>query len=134
MVKKLRMKELSTALMLILFLGVSIFSVEGAILCFGKDGHIAIEFVNTCNGSDSGSQLAGAETDACGPCMDVQFLGSPVYTNRTQYTDAQTHILVSLALLSSSLPLEKHHYSPINLPEKPPYKTLASLQSVVLLI
>lgn len=128
------LKKLSAVFMLMLFLGLSVFSFEGALLCIGKDGHVAIEFVDACNGSDFGSQLAGAESDACGPCRDVQFQNSPATTIRTQYTDAQTHILISLAQFTPSLPLEKHLNSPISLPEKPPCRTLASLQSIVLLI
>lgn len=121
--------------MLTLFLGLSVLSYEGALLCFGEDGHMAVEFVDACNGSALGSQVAGAEGDSCGPCKDVQFQSSPAYTNRTlQYTDTQTHTLVSLSRVNPSLSFEEHHNSPVSLPEKPPCKTLASLQSIVLLI
>ncbi|MEW6108924.1 MAG: hypothetical protein AB1632_07145 [Nitrospirota bacterium] len=121
--------------MLTLFLGLSAINLEGALLCLGEDGHIAMELVGACNGSDFNSQVAEAGGDACGPCKDVQFQSSPVFTNRTfHYTDTQTLSLVSLARIAPSLVLEEHYNSPISLPEKPPYKTLASLQSVVLLI
>jgi len=129
------LKKLSAVFMLMLFFGLSVLSFESALLCFGKDGHVAIEFVDACSGSDFGSQIASAESDACGPCRDVQFQGSLAYTNRTFHSTAtQTLPIVSSAPITPSLSLNDHHNSPINLPEKPFYKTLASLQSVVLLI
>lgn len=133
--KVLYLKKLSAALMLMLFLGLSVFNVEGALICFGKDGHIAIEFVDACNGLDFSSQVAEGESDACGPCKDVQFQSSPAYASRTfNYTDIQTLPLVLSSPITPSLPLEENHNNPINLPEDPPYKKLASLKSVVLLI
>ncbi|MDA8239193.1 MAG: hypothetical protein M0Z67_02355 [Nitrospiraceae bacterium] len=133
--KSLYLKKLSAVFMLTLFLGLSLFGFEGALLCLGEDGHVAIEFVDACNGSDSGSQVAEAECDVCGPCNDIQFQSIPAYTNRTfNYTAAQPLNLVSLAWITPSLPLEVRHNSPISLPEKSLDKTLANLKSIVLLI
>lgn len=129
------MQKLSAGFMLLLFLGPSLFSFEGALLCFGKDGHVAVEFVAACNEYDFNSQVAEAGGDACGPCKDVQFQSSPTYTIGTiHYADTQTSPLVASVLATPSLTLREHRDSQISLPEKPPYKTLASLQSVVLLI
>jgi len=129
------LNKLSAVFMLTLFLALSVFSFEGALLCLGEDGHVAIEFVDACNGSDLGPQLAEAEGDVCGPCNDIQFQSIPAYTNRTfNYTTSQTLPLVSLVRITPLLLLEEHHNSPVSLPEKPHYKTLANLKSVVLLI
>ena len=118
--------------MLILFLVASFLGSEGTLLCFGKDGHVAVEFVDACNGSGFGSQLTETESDACGPCMDVQFLSSPAYTrNASHYT--QTLSLISSSPVLSSLPLETYYNKPI-LPVSSHHKSLASLHSVVLLI
>jgi hypothetical protein len=133
--KPLFLNKLSAVFMLTLFLGLSAINLEGALLCIGEDGHIAMEFVDACNGSDFNAQVAEAGGDACGPCKDVQFQSSPAYTSRTlHYTDTQTLPLVSSVQPVSTVPLREQHISQISLPEKPPYKTLASLQSVVLLI
>ena len=85
MIKELHLKTLPAAFMLVLFLFVSFFGSEGTLLCFGKDGHVAIEFVDVHNGSGFGAQLAGMENDACGPCKDVQFLSSPAYTRNASH-------------------------------------------------
>lgn len=135
MSKPLFLNKLSAVFMLTLFLALSVFSFEGALLCFGEDGHIALEFVDACNGSDFNSQVAEAGGDACGPCKDVQFQSSHAYTNRTfNYTAAQPLSLVPLAWITPSLPLEVCHNGPISLPEKSLDKTLANLKSIVLLI
>lgn len=131
--KEPHLKTLPAAFMLVLFLLVSFLGSEGTLLCFGKDGHMAIEFVDTHNGSGFGSQLAGMESDACGPCKDVQSLSSPAFTrNVSNYTQALP--LISSSLISPSLPLKEYPGKHINLPEYSHLKTLASLHSVVLLI
>ena len=133
MYKEWHLKTFSAACMLVLFLAVSLVSSEGTLLCFGKDGHVAVEFVGACNGSGFGSQLAGMESDDCGPCKDVQFLSSPAYTRNASH-DTQTFPLISLSLVSLSLPLKACSRQHINLPEYPHDTTLASLHSVILLI
>ncbi|MBS1126925.1 MAG: hypothetical protein H6Q93_914 [Nitrospirae bacterium] len=131
MYKQPRIKALPAACMLVLFLFVSFFGSEGTLLCFGKDGHMAIEFVDTHDGSGFGAQLAGTENDACGPCKDVQFLSSPAYTRNASFS---TQTLPLMSQISPSLPLQDHSIKHIHLPQRSPYKTLASLHSVVLLI
>lgn len=126
-------KALPAAFMLVLFLVASFFGSEGTLLCFGKDGHVAIEFVDACNGSGFGSHLAEIESDACGPCKDIQFLSSPVHTNNvSHYT--QTLSLNSLSPIAPPLPLKEYSDKHPNLPESLHHKTLASLHSVILLI
>jgi len=133
MYKGPRIKALPAAFMLVLFLFVSFFGSEGTLLCFGKDGHMAIEFVEAHDGSEFGAQLAGMESDACGPCKDVQFLSGPAYTrNASNYMQALT--LISSSLISPSLPLKEYSQNYINLPQCSHHKALASLHSVVLLI
>jgi len=75
-------KAFLTATLLPFLLIVSFFASEGTLLCFGKDGHVAVEFVDTCKGSGFGSQLAEMESDACGPCIDVEFQGSTALLNQ----------------------------------------------------
>jgi hypothetical protein len=134
MYKGPRIKALPAVFMLVLFLFASFFGFEGTLLCFGKDGHVAIEFVDACNGAGPGSELTGTESDACGPCKDVQFLSSPAHTNNaSHYTQALP--LMFSSLMSPSLPSKENSGKYIDLlPHYSPHKTLASLHSVVLLI
>ena len=106
MYKEPHLKTLPAAFMLVLFLVVSFFGSEGTLLCFGKDGHMAIEFVDVHNGSGFGSQLAGMENDACGPCKDVQFLSSPAYT-RNASQNTQTLPLISSSPSNSIIAIER---------------------------
>jgi len=118
---------------LVAYMVVALLSSEGMILCFGKDGHVAIEFVDACNGSGLGSQLAGMESDECGPCRDIQLLSGPAYIkNDSHYT--QMLSLESSAPMSPSLPLKEYSNKNIKLPQYLPHKTLAGLHSTVLLI
>jgi hypothetical protein len=133
MIRELHLKTLPAAFMLVLFLVVSFFGSEGTLLCFGKDGHMAIEFVDVHNGSGFGAQLEGMGKDNCGPCKDVKFLSSPVYTRNVSY-DTQTLPLISASSISPSLPLKEYSKNHINLPQYSHHKALASLHSVVLLI
>lgn len=133
MFKEQHLKTFSSALMLALFLIVSFVSSEGTLLCFGKDGHVAIEFVDACNGSGFGSQLTEMESDACGPCKDVQFFSSPAHTRSTSH-NTQTLPLISSSPVLSSLPLNEHSNNPVLLPLSSHHKALASLHSVILLI
>ena len=127
------LKALPAAIMLVLFLVMSLFGAEDTLLCFGKDGHVAVEFVDACNGTVLGSQLAGMESDDCGPCRDIQLLSGPAYIkNDSHYT--QMLSLESSAPMSPSLPLKEYSNKNIKLPQYLPHKTLAGLHSTVLLI
>jgi len=131
--KEPRIKAILAAFVLFLFLAVSLVSSEGTLLCFGKDGHVAIEFVDACNGSGFGSQLAGMESDACGPCKDVQIVSSPAYTTHISRL-TQELPLISSSSLSPLFLLKEYTSKYIDLPEYSNYKTLSSLHSVILLI
>ena len=124
---------LPAAFMLLLFLAVSFFGSEGTLLCFGKDGHMAIEFVDLHNASGFGSRLAEMENDACGPCKDVKFLSSPAYTRNDSH-NTQTLPLISSSSMFPSLPLKEYPGKYLNPPEYSHYKAIANLHSVVLLI
>jgi hypothetical protein len=133
MIKGLHPKTFSVSIMLVLFLVASVFGSEGTLLCFDKDGHVAIEFVDACNGAGLGSQFKEMENDACGPCKDVQFLSSPAHTNKaSHYT--QMLSLISSSPVLSSLYQEEYSNKSVVLPVSSHYKTLASLNSVILLI
>ena len=131
--KRQHLKTLPAAFMLVLFLVVSLFSSEGTLLCFGEDGHMAVEFVEAHSGSGFGSQLEGMESYDCGPCKDVQFLSGPACTRNASH-NAKTLSLISSSPVLSSLPQEEYSNNPIILPVSSHHKTLASLHSVVLLI
>ncbi len=128
-----RIAGILPALVLVVYSGVAMLSVEGSVLCFGKDGHVAIEFADACNGSGSGSQLAGMKSDGCGPCKDVKLLGSSAYTKNASH-DTQSFPLVSPSPICPSLPLKEYSRKLINLPKYSHDKTLSGLQSVVLMI
>ncbi len=131
--KTLHLKSIPAVIMLILLLVASFFGSEGTLLCFGKDGHLAVEFVDACNGSGFGSQLAEMESDACGPCMDVQFLSSPALLNHglgglTPHDQPLSFQTVA-AVPSSNFIRETQTHSSI-----PFQKSLTSLNSIVLRI
>lgn len=131
----LYLKKIMAVLIITFVLCLSVVSFEGALLCFGKDGHVAIEFVDACGGSDFGSRFAKAEVDACGPCEDVQFQSSPGYSSRAfHFTEAHTQTLFSTAEGAPPLPIQAQLCSLTSLPHKPPYKILAGLRTVVLQI
>ena len=70
-----------TATLLPFLLIVSFIGSEGTLLCFGKDGHVAVEFVDTCNRGELSSELTETESDACGPCTDIQLQSSTALLN-----------------------------------------------------
>jgi hypothetical protein len=128
-----RIAGIHSVLVLVVYMTVAALSVEGSVLCFGEDGHVAMEFVDACNGSGFGAQLAGMESDTCGPCKDVQFLSNPAYTRNVSHYTQALH-LMSPSPMSPFLPSKEFSDKYINLPEYSRYKTHACLHSVVLLI
>jgi len=128
-----RITGILPAVVLVAYLVTALLSFEGSVLCFGRDGHVAVEFVDACNGSGFGSQLAGRESDACGPCTDVQFLNNAACTKNALH-DMQMFPPISSSPMSPSLPSKDYHSTPSNPPQYSPHKTLAGLHSIVLLI
>ena len=120
-----RIKTFVTATLLPVLLIVSFIGTEGTLLCFGKDGHVAVEFVDACNGGGPGSELADSESDACGPCTDVQFQNSTALLNHRSdrlTPDNQPLSFQSAATVASSsftrntearpsIPYQKSHIS-----------------------
>ena len=133
MIKEVYLKTLPAAFMLVVLLVASFVAFEGMLLCFGEDGHVAIEFADACNGSGFGLRHVRMENDSCGLCKDVHFLSSPAFTSKPSY-DTQTLPLISSFSMSPTLPLKEYPVKFINLPQHSNHKTLASLHSVVLLI
>jgi len=131
MSKKPYIKTLPAAIALVLFLFVSFFGSEGTLICFGEDGHVAIEFADACSGSGFGLQHAGMESDSCGLCQDVQFFSGPAFTRNASHNTQTTPLISSISL---ALPSKEHSNKPVNLPHHSHHKTLASLHSVILLI
>ena len=132
----MKIRPVLAVFVLSLILFVSFFGFNGTHLCFGKDGHVAIEFVDAYISSGDGLQAAPMEESSyCGNCMDVQFPNSPIYVkyirNVSGYT--QTLSLISFPAALQSL-LKEFSGSHVNLPVLLHHKTLRSLYSVVLLI
>lgn len=127
------LKTLPAGIMLVLFLVVSFLGSEGTLICFGEDGHVAIELADACSRSGIGLQYAGLEYDSCGPCKDVQFLSHPAYTRNASH-NMQSLPLISSSLISPLLPLKEYSKNYNNLPQYSHHKALASLHSVILLI
>jgi len=132
--KKQRVALLAIAI-LPFYLFISIFGIEGSLLCFSEDGHMAVEFVQSCNSRYADKGLAGsAQDDACGPCTDVHFLKNAASLKSTLQT-ANTFSTVQ-GLLPGKFVLPQHDPnddSPILL-LNPHTENLAKIQSVVLLI
>lgn len=119
------LKIFVAATLLPVLLIVASIGTEGTLLCFGKDGHVAVELVNACNGGGLGSELAESESDACGPCIDVQFQNSTSLLNHRSdrlTPDNQPLIFQSAATVASSsfilnteakpsIPYQKSHIS-----------------------
>ena len=132
--KKSWINGVLTLLIIAIYLLPSVFSPEGTLLCFGKDGHVAIEFTDACNGSGFNSQLAGMkESDACGPCIDVELQSSPARLNHESSSltpHGQPLSFQSVAAVPSSNFIRATQISS----SIPFQKSLTSLNSVVLRI
>jgi len=117
-----------------LYVLLSLIGAEGSLLCFGDDGHVAIELVQACNGSSLLSSVAKAEQDdACGSCIDVEFQSSTARLNHesnslTSHVQPLSFQAVSVVPSSDFIP-ETQSRSSIAF-----QKSLTSLKSVVLLI
>ncbi|MFA5180461.1 MAG: hypothetical protein WC405_04015 [Syntrophales bacterium] len=135
MFRKKRQKAILTIAILPLYLFLFVFGVEGSLVCFGEDGHVAVEFVQSCNSRSADEELAGsAQDDACGPCADVHFLKNAASLKSTLQT-ANTFSTVQ-GLLPRIFVQPQHDPnddSPILL-LNPHTENLAKIQSVVLLI
>ena len=128
-----RIKAFLTAALLPILLIVSFIGSEGTLLCFGKDGHVAIEFVDACSGEGLGSELGETESDACGPCTDVQFQSSTALLNhrsdRLTLHDQPLTFQSAAAVPSSNFIRETE--TRVSIPFQ---KSLVNLSSVVLRI
>ena len=122
------MATLLPFLLIVTFLGS-----EGTLLCFGKDGHVALEFVDACNGSGFGSQLEKTEVDACGPCTDVQFQSSTGLLNH-RWGAVTTHDQPLRFHFVAALPLSNLIRGAQIRSSIPFQNSLASLNSIVLRI
>ena len=132
--KKSWINGVLTLLIISVYLILPVFGPEGSLLCFGKDGHVAIEFIDACNASGFSSQLAGMEeSDACGPCTDVELQSSPARLNHESSSltlHGQPLSFQSVAAVpSANFIRETQTRSSI-----PFQKSLTSLNSVVLRI
>lgn len=120
--------------MLLSALFMSFFGSGGIHLCFGEDGHMAVELVDSCIVSGLGAKHTGMKSDACGHCVDVVFSIDAIHATDGP-SHAQTNPLMFPAPLTPSLPpLQAYPGEPIHPSDCPHHKVLASLQSVVLLI
>jgi hypothetical protein len=132
MIKILHHKTVAAAFMLLLCLITSFAGAVGTHLCFGEDGHVTVELVDACTVSGLGAQHAGMEDDACGPCQDVTF-SSDAHISSSRCC-MQTSPLLSSVPIAPSLPSHDYPVGQVHPSDCSHHKTLASLQSVVLLI
>lgn len=133
--KSIFKKVLSCVLLLtyILFFAVG---TDGALLCFGNEGHIAIELVQSCNNSkDLGSSVSpSTQQDECGPCSDVTFLTTPTVQRPLQQDVNNTSLVLAITPvpeISAQVHLANNE-SPYS--HKHPSPTLHSLKTVIIRI
>ena len=127
-------RTLLSFLILPAFLLISCFGAESSLLCFGSDGHVAIEFVETCNPQDlEVGHFESDRGDGCSPCKDVQFLKSPAHPTSI-FQHANDLPVVTGFVPSIPSPDTASHRQIRLLPRNHHSKTPASLHSVVLLI
>jgi len=132
MIEKVHFRVLA-AFLTYLFIFLSAISVEGTVLCFGEDGHVAIELVDSCNGAGTGSQFTEMEGDDCGPCKDILIISGPAFTGNGLH-HMQSIPPVSLNPVPPCLPSKEYLCKYIGPDESPYHLTPAGLHSVVLLI
>ncbi len=128
-----RSAVLPPVVVLVVYMLMAIPSAEGSLLCFGADGHVAIEYVAACKGSELGPQFEWAENDACGHCKDVQLLSSPALVNQRLGALMPHDHSVSFQSVAALLP---SHFIEETQPRSsmPFQESLASRNSVVLRI
>ena len=133
--KKAKSKILLSILILPAYIFLSVFNTEGALLCFGNDGHIAIEFVDACGGQVSESGIAETgHIDACGPCTDVYFASDSAHLKNT-LNEMNTLIGLSDNPLTTSGYIDNARQEIPADSLRPPFnRSLSSLNSIVLLI
>jgi hypothetical protein len=120
-------KNIKTLVSWVLILTYVLFftiGTDGALLCFGDEGHIAIELVQSCNKStDLGSALSPIDQqDECGPCSDVTFLTDPTIQRPLQQDVNNTSLALAITpvpeisaqvhLVNSESPYSHEHPSP----------------------
>jgi len=126
-------KAILTFIAIPIYFILAVLGVEGSVLCFGDDQHLAIEFVQASNGSGSSSSLGcAAYDDACGSCVDVAFQSSALYpaavlSNLTQHG---LHLSFHVAFAAPSFDFIQKTASR----QIPIQTTLSGSKSVVLLI
>jgi hypothetical protein len=127
-------RTLLSFLILPAFMLISCFGAESSLLCFGSDGHVAIEFIEACNTQNSEfGHFESDRGDGCGSCKDVQFLKSPAHPTSI-FQHANGLPVVTGFVPSIPAPDTASLRQIRLLPRNHQGKTLASLHSVVLLI
>ncbi|MGH8614782.1 MAG: hypothetical protein ACREYF_22835 [Gammaproteobacteria bacterium] len=118
------------------------------VVCFGSDGHVAVETAGHHHRSEAGpelrkaplSEVAASTTQARGTsCIDIPVVSEdhgahkPLIESRGQSPDCK--VLVSAALIIALLPCEEAAAQPIFFPDAPVVDPrLPTLRSVLLLI
>lgn len=91
------------SLLLAAYLGLASVGAQGAVLCVGEDGHLAIEFGcsgDSCSTSDT-PDLALSTSSQCGSCVDTPLLND--LARSTPHSDRST---------SASAPLDREETAP----------------------
>ncbi len=143
--RKRRVRTSAIWISLLIYILAGVVGSEAMVLCFGSNGHIAIEAppgglcsetLDVSNETASPSTISSPSPsqDHCGPCVDFPIFTEP-YLASVQYASAQN--LSGLHAISESPAVIFPDVATINLlPVPPPSadKTLNYLRTVILLI
>lgn len=90
-------KKIITVILLLAYILFFAIGTDSSLLCFGSEGHIAVEWVQSCNGkAEFGSSVSPlTPQDECGPCYDVTFLSDPVIQKAPQNHDNNAGVAVA---------------------------------------
>jgi hypothetical protein len=129
-----RKRRILISLGLLMTLVMTSGGAAGTLLCFGRDGHVTIEFAGLCDSAKEQFSFAGEEqNDGCGPCADVSFpdrnvIAQKVISPSLIFAISATTIFLFTPFLNVPVVFA---FRGTSLPFR---NTLAALKSIVLLI
>ena len=112
------------------------------LLCFGDDGHIAIEksFLGSCDGQDVHDSEHDENTireSHCGPCTDIPFLQNSIRETSLEKLSSETKLRYSNTFFISQTNRPRIKLKTLlnhSAIDPPPPTSVALLKTVVLLI
>lgn len=127
-------KSLSAAICVLVYMLISVTGMSGSVLCFGNDGHVAVEFVQNCNNANSrAASVEPASSDNCGPCKDVAFQSSIGFLQNTTRHSPVVFIFIFVTI-AFTLSCNKYVKQFLARRFLPPRNSISSLKTVILLI